>query len=219
MKKLVCEKAIHELVQQGKKTLYVEPGTLVTAAAKDKAAEEGIKICEGQEPAEECAAVAAEECCEAKTLSNDAISSDAIYSLVKSLLGQDVYEAVTGDASGQPYCAEVDPSGVKLIRGATVDLEPLDTGNPAAKVCFREAVGKADSSDMGSGFFEITGNGFKCDMAYQELDYVVEGSLTVTINGKTLTAHAGDMFFVPSGVTVVWGTPNKARVFYVAYPI
>lgn len=218
MKKLVCEKAIHELVKQGKKTLYIEPGTLVTAAAKDKAAEEGIEICEGK-PAKECTEAATQQCCDANAESNDAISSDVIYSMVKSLLGQDVYDAVSGNSCDQPYCAEVDPSGVKLIRGATVDLEPLDTGNPAAKVCYREAIGKSDSSDMGSGFFEITGNGFECEMAYQEIDYVVEGSLTVSINGKTLTAHAGDIFFVPSGVTVVWGTPNKARVFYVAYPI
>ena len=47
---------------------------------------------------------------------------------------------------------------------------------------------------------------------------MIEGTLTVTIDGTTYTAHAGDVLFVPSGSKVTWGSPNKARVFYATYP-
>ncbi|MFQ6972843.1 MAG: ethanolamine utilization protein EutQ, partial [Enterocloster aldenensis] len=38
------------------------------------------------------------------------------------------------------------------------------------------------------------------------------------IDGKTYTAHAGDVLFVPSGSKVIWGSPDKARIFYATYP-
>ena len=50
------------------------------------------------------------------------------------------------------------------------------------------------------------------------IDYVIEGTLTVTIDGTTYCAHAGDVLFVPSGSKVVWGSPDKARIFYATYP-
>ena len=39
-----------------------------------------------------------------------------------------------------------------------------------------------------------------------------------TIDGKKYTANAGDVLFVPSGSKVIWGSPDKARVFYATYP-
>ena len=50
------------------------------------------------------------------------------------------------------------------------------------------------------------------------IDYVIEGTLTITIDGKTYTAHAGDVLFVPANSKVVWGSPDRARVFYATYP-
>ena len=40
---------------------------------------------------------------------------------------------------------------------------------------------------------------FAWELTYEEIDYVIEGTLTVTIDGKKYTANAGDVLFVPSG--------------------
>ena len=44
MKKLVCEKDIQKLVNEGKKVCYVTEDTLVTPSAKDAARTAGIEI-------------------------------------------------------------------------------------------------------------------------------------------------------------------------------
>ena len=64
----------------------------------------------------------------------------------------------------------------------------------------------------------IENSSFDWELTYEEIDYVIEGTLTVTIDGTTYTAHAGDVLFVPSGSKVTWGSPDKARVFYATYP-
>ena len=50
MKKLVCEKDIQKLVNEGKKVCYVTEDTLVTPSAKDAARTAGIEISYGEEP-------------------------------------------------------------------------------------------------------------------------------------------------------------------------
>ena len=69
----------------------------------------------------------------------------------------------------------------------------------------------------------VRGNSVKMDcfdwhLTYEEIDYVIEGTLTVAVNGKTFTAKAGDILFVPSGSQVVWGSPDQAKIFYSTYP-
>ena len=75
-----------------------------------------------------------------------------------------------------------------------------------------------DESHISAGFLVIENSSFDWELTYEEIDYVIEGTLTVTIDGTTYTAHAGDVLFVPSGSKVTWGSPDKARVFYATYP-
>jgi ethanolamine utilization protein EutQ len=84
-------------------------------------------------------------------------------------------------------------------------------------VFYQELVSK-DDSKMSAGFLTIEKSSFEWELCYEELDFVIEGTLTVTLNGKTFTAHAGDVLFVPSGSKVVWGSPDKTRIFYATYP-
>ena len=38
------------------------------------------------------------------------------------------------------------------------------------------------------------------------------------IDGRVIEAHAGDVLYLPKGSRVLFGTPNRVRVFYVTYP-
>ena len=63
---------------------------------------------------------------------------------------------------------------------------------------------------MSAGFLVIENSKFDWELTYEEIDYVIEGTLTVEINGKTYTAYPGDVLFVPAGSKVVWGSPDKS---------
>ena len=115
------------------------------------------------------------------------------------------------------FDAECDPNGLKIVRGNTVKMDIFDTGNPNARAYFQELVNKEESK-MSAGFLVIENSKFDWELTYEEIDYVIEGTLTVEINGKTYTAYPGDVLFVPSGSKVVWGSPDKARLFYATYP-
>jgi len=52
----------------------------------------------------------------------------------------------------------------------------------------------------------------------EELDYVIEGSLDIIVNGKTYRGKAGDVFYIPKNTTVTFSTPDKAKFFFVTYP-
>lgn len=225
MKKLICADDIEKLVTQGEKTLCVAPGMILTPSAKDAARTAGLELCEGKTEAEciACKAKASES--EAETArvcdtpaSDDDISSDTIYAALKSMMNKGLLKGiVSDDAPAAPYCAE-SQGGVKYVRGTSVTMETLDTGTPDAKACFREVIGEGDGSHVGAGFLEIDASRFEWVMeGYEEIDYVIEGTLTVRIDDRTFTATAGDVFFVPSGAKVVWGSPDKARVFFATY--
>ena len=146
MKKLVCEKDIQKLVNEGKKVCYVSEDTLVTPSAKDAARTAGIEISYGEEPKACCceasaapvaAAVApAPVAAPAPAPACDApaeISSDMIYQVLKvmadkGMLG-DMFNNVAGVADA-PYLCEKDASGLKVVRGSTVRMDEFFEGNP-----------------------------------------------------------------------------------------
>ena len=132
----------------------------------------------------------------------------------KGLL-QEVLKCLKGE--NLPYESECDVNGLKIVRGNTVKLDVFDTGNPDANAHYQELVSKEESK-MSAGFLVIEKSRFDWELTYEEIDYVIEGTLTVELNGKTYTAHAGDVLFVPSGSKVVWGSPDKAKIFYATYP-
>lgn len=226
MKKLICADDIHKLVKQGEKTLCIEPGMILTPSAKDAARSAKLELCEATSEADCIACKAAASADEAGTetttecdapSTDAALSSDMIYGALKTMLNKGLLDGVTDASSEKPYCSEAE-GGVKLVRGKSVTMEVLDTGTPGAKASFKEVITGDDGAHVGAGFLEINESKFEWVMeGYEEIDYVIEGTLTISINDKTFTAKAGDVFFVPAGAKVVWGSPDNAKVFFATY--
>ena len=238
MKKLVCEKDIQALVNEGKKVCYIAEGTLVTPSAKDAARAAGIEISYGEEPKACCetpaacvapapapaapvapaaAPVAAPAAPAAEAPAE--ISSDMIYEVLKKLADKgmlgDMFSAVA-PAVDAPYVCEKDATGLKVVRGKTVRMDEFFEGNP--KVKYQELIDKNDSN-ISSGLLVIDHDTYEWTQNYDENDYVIEGTFVVTINGKSYTAHAGDCIFIPNGASVVMGSKDHCcKVFYNTYP-
>ncbi|NHC41906.1 DUF861 domain-containing protein [Bacillus sp. MM2020_1] len=210
MKKLICAKDVEAVEKQGQKVLYIDSKTIITPAAKDAAKVFGIefsteKVSSGSELSN-------------LTNSNSGeIDSQMIYTVLKALADKGLLKGLLENLPTAPYMAEHDGGGLKLIRGNSVKFDVFDTGNPANKVFYQELISK-DESSMSAGFLTIEKSSFEWELTYEEIDYVIEGTVTVSINGKTYTAYPGDVLYVPSGSKVVWGSPDKAKIFYTTYP-
>lgn len=212
MKKLICQKEVEEFCKTGGKTFYVEENTIITPSAKDFAKAHSIEIKVGK-----CCDTSST--CGCESTSNE-IDGDLIYKVLQKMISK-------GNMNGfleqfmkeQTYLSESDPNGFKLVRGNTVKFDALDTGNPAdeGKVFYQELISASDGSPMNAGFLTIERCNFDWDVTIHEIYYIVEGTLTVTINGKVYTAYPGDCLYAPKGSKVAWGSPDKVKAFYVTY--
>lgn len=215
MKKLICAKDIEALAASGKTVCYIDSETIVTPSAADTAKNSGITMTEQPAACMEKQAVH-DTACASKPV-DGGIDSELIYSVLKTLLEKGMLSGLPSGLTGLPYDADCDPGGLKVVRGNTVKMDVFETGDPKATAFYQELVSK-DESKMSAGFLVIDHSRFAWELTYEEIDYVIEGTLTIEINGKTYTAHPGDVLFVPSGSNVIWGSPDKAKVFYSTYP-
>lgn len=217
MKRLICAKDMEEFLATGEKVFYIDKDMILTPSAKDIAKNNNISFT--TEKISEKEIFSAESKCleNISSKNGDAMKLlDMFKELVNEGLLQEMLKILaTGESSN--FISSVDESGLKVVRGNSVKMDVFDTGNPDNKVFFQELVSK-DESKMSAGFLIIEDSEFEWELTYEEIDYVIEGTVTVSINGKTYEANAGDVLFVPKNSKVVWGSPNKAKLFYTTYP-
>lgn len=215
MKKLISAKEIEELIIAGKNAIYVDGTEIITPAARELAINNSIEFKDFSESKKS----------ETKTnevkenVNMNGFDNETICNFFKILNDKGMLQQLLESLKPQNnlFDSESHENGLKVVKGNTVKMDVFDTGNPDARVYFQELVSKEESK-MSAGFLVIDHSKFEWELTYEEIDYVIEGTLTVEIDGKTYTAHAGDILFVPSNSKVVWGSPDKARVFYATYP-
>jgi ethanolamine utilization protein EutQ len=221
LKVLISVNEVNKLAEKGKKVLFKSPETIITPAAKDKAEELGMSIeecCNSQETqnAEE------NQKQEEENVTNEAVSdSNEKPAVDPELIAKIVKNVLAGMNINTDSCdlqREIDPSGLCLIKGDSVVCEPFNTGNPNDKVGIKEILSTKESPNMGLGFMTMEESSFSWDMKYEEIDYIVEGTLEFTVDGKTYTGKAGDVFYIPKDTTVTFSTPDKTKFFFVVYP-
>ncbi|MEL7566066.1 MAG: cupin domain-containing protein [Dehalobacterium sp.] len=215
MKTLISVNEIKSFASAGKKVLYIEPGTIVTPAARDAANDLKISLKEGPAPKEP------EVCCVPVKEGETVSSEPAVSSVSPEMISRIVMEVM---AKLPQFCMaemvkEVDPeSGFALIKGNTVNCESFNTGNPKDKVGIKEILTIKESPNLATGFMTMEESSFDFHLKYDEIDYVVDGTLEFIVNGKKFTGHAGDVFFIPMDTKVTFSTPDKCRFFFVTYP-
>ena len=117
-------------------------------------------------------------------------------------------------------CArEVDPSGIVLVRGGSVRLGRFDGAGPDRDIGLTDVITARDGSPMTAGVMSWhRKDSFAWALDYDEVDLVLEGVLHIHTDGRVLEGRAGDVFYLPKGSRIVFGTPSRTRVFYVTYP-
>lgn len=127
-------------------------------------------------------------------------------------LKQIITKAIT--AQSKPICEN--PKVMK-VAGDTVCIEPFSEAPTGQKIGMTDVITERDGN-LGAGFMTFEKSELPWSLTYDEIDYVVEGEFTVKVDGKLYTMKPGDVFNIPKGTSVVFGSPSFCKVFYVVYP-
>ncbi len=109
---------------------------------------------------------------------------------------------------------------LKMVSGSTVVMDPFGEGlaTPGANVRLKDVVTQADGSPMAAGYMALDQGEFPWTLTYDEVDVVLEGELVIRRGGEVARGGPGDVIFIPKGSSITFGTPNRVRFIYIAYP-
>ncbi|SHH48666.1 ethanolamine utilization protein EutQ [Clostridium collagenovorans DSM 3089] len=112
----------------------------------------------------------------------------------------------------------VDKSGIASIKIETALPQKLDTGNPNDKVNCTDVLTLEESPRLGCGLMEMEETSFAWTLKYDEVDYIIEGTLEIDIDGRKVVANKGEVIFIPKNSSIHFTVPNYAKFMYVTYP-
>lgn len=144
--------------------------------------------------------------------------------LDEKIIEQIVRKIITEQMSNStqvPACdfeKDVDKSGIMSVKLDTVKPEPFDTGKAGDKVYLKDVVTLEESPRLGCGIMEMDKTSFAWTLNYDEIDYIIEGTLEIDIDGRKVVANKGDIIYIPNGSSINFTVPNFARFMYVTYP-
>lgn len=139
---------------------------------------------------------------------------------LENLIREILIEKMQG-ALGQDFISHKDPSGVISIKLPTVitdESNRLDTGHPKDQVYTKDLFSLAESPRLGCGMMEMRDTTFDWLLDYDEIDYIIEGKLTIIVDGRKTSAEKGELILIPKGSKIQFSVTGFARFLYVTYP-
>lgn len=112
----------------------------------------------------------------------------------------------------------IDQSGVMSIKASQIKPEPFDTGKKGDKVWLTDLYSLDESPRLGAGIMEMDTTTFDWTLNYDEVDYVIEGTLEIIVDGRRTIGNAGDVILIPKGSKIKFSSPGFCRFMYVVYP-
>lgn len=137
------------------------------------------------------------------------INKESLEKLIKEIIAEKM--------CGEPYKGH----GVRKVKVCAVKVsekDRLDTKDVSDVVYTKDFFTLEESPRLGCGIMEMTDSTFDWTLNYDEIDYVIEGSLSIIIDGDTVTANRGELILIPKDSKIKFSTPNYARFIYVTYP-
>uniref|UniRef100_UPI002ED430BD cupin domain-containing protein n=1 Tax=Clostridioides difficile TaxID=1496 RepID=UPI002ED430BD len=68
-----------------------------------------------------------------------------------------------------------------------------------------------ESPRLGCGMMEMKETTFDWTLNYDEIDYVIDGTLDIIIDGRKVSASSGELIFIPKGSKIQFSVPDYAR--------
>ena len=137
---------------------------------------------------------------------------------IEALIRKIVAEQLTGKTGEFEKIVDKE-SGVFCVKAATVTPEPFDTGKKGDKVFITDVATLDESPRLGFGIMEMQeGSAFDWTLRYDEVDYIIDGTLEILLDDRKVTASKGDILFIPKDSSITFSTPDSARFMFVTYP-
>ena len=137
--------------------------------------------------------------------------------MLEALIRKVIAEQLGGNKDGFEKVVD-EKSGVLAIKTSTVKPEPFDTGKPGDQVLLKDVVSLEESPRLGCGVMEMTETTFDWTLKYDEIDYVIDGTLEIVIDGRKVVGNKGDLILIPKDTSIQFSVPEFARFVYVTYP-
>ncbi len=140
---------------------------------------------------------------------------------IDSKVIEEIVRKVLADAltkNNAEFEKHVDPSGILSVNLSTVKADKFDTGKEGDNVLLKDLVTLEESPRLGCGLMEMTETTFDWTLKYDEIDYVIEGTLEINIDGRKVVGNQGDIIFIPKNSSIQFCVPKYAKFIYVTYP-
>jgi len=144
------------------------------------------------------------------------IPQDKLLQLVRDVIAEHM-----GDQQKAPTCPwKRDKSGVIGVDVPRIKTEPFPfpIDCPPNSVRLVDLLTLDESPRVGAGVMEMDGTSFDWTLKYDEVDYVIEGTLELIIDGNTMRADAGQVLYIPKNTPLRFAAPGFVRFLYVVYP-
>ena len=123
-----------------------------------------------------------------------------------------------GDIGGSRSGRRPSVLHIRSVNTIALDPFPVELHRPEMDVGLRDVVTSADGMSMAAGVMSLRAGSFPWTLDYDEVEYVLEGELHITVSGRVTIGRPGDVIAVPKGSSITFGTPSWARFLYVTYP-
>jgi len=107
---------------------------------------------------------------------------------------------------------------VSLQQVAVTELDRLDTGSSDHRVYTKDLFSLQESPRLGCGIMEMEQTTFLWKLDYDEIDYIISGSLTVHCGQSAVTAGPGEVILIPKGSAISFSAQGHTRFLYVTFP-
>lgn len=145
------------------------------------------------------------------------INRESIEQMISQILAEKLGQENNNNAQGnRENTGNIIKVGVPKIQVSERDR--LDTGHSGDQVFTHDLFSLSESPRLGCGIMEMERTTFDWTLNYDEVDYVIEGALTVIKDGKSVTAGPGEIILIPKGSKIQFSVPQSARFIYVTYP-
>lgn len=146
---------------------------------------------------------------------NGGVMQDINIQMIESIVKKVIEEQMN---QSQKQHRVVDKSGVIGIKAEQIKPEPFDTGKIGDKVFLTDLYSLNESPRLGAGIMEMEDTTFDWTLTYDEVDYVIDGTLEIIIDGRKIVGNKGDVILIPKNTKIQFSTPNFCRFMYVVYP-
>lgn len=138
------------------------------------------------------------------------INREALEILIRQIVNEKLMPAKHADKSGV--------TSIKLGQIEVSEEDRLDTGNPNDIVYTKDLFSLEESPRLGCGIMVMKDTTFDWKLDYDEIDYIISGTLDILIDGNKVSASAGELILIPKGSKIQFSVTGEARFIYVTYP-